>query len=484
MSRIDSSGSTAIPLDTVPDAPPSPGLPNPKPSSTAPRERNEVHDYAASLFPPAPRRSSEPSASGAGSKTTLSAGELLALGGRQKARGGEVPAEVYSEIQSRLTRGLADWKVSDADVRTVHAALGQLQPSDYRATLERMEREGLLKTYLAEQSPDARHSFLLQAEAKGVLQRLSGTPASGPLGFPGRPDFFRDASALPDSLRQAVESHAVAAGRSFHAAHAAYLGRYAKAVEGAQSLPELRKLGAPQEAKLPDSVLGLDRRDPAREDIAARWRSSVGAPGSMNWVYQAINVRQRELLGERSAGTLALKGKAEVTHASLQVGGEARLDSRGKVDAKATTGMELKGGPVGVKVTQDSKGALKSEVKVDLGILKVSQSTDGEMKLAMGVGKHVGTYATLNLKEAEFGGGVFAKVEAGASKGEVRLGYDMKGLKSQSAVEAVDRHHVGLFDEPPELGRGLTWDVLPEARRKSYERNGWNREEWGRAQGH
>ncbi|AGC49310.1 hypothetical protein MYSTI_08044 [Myxococcus stipitatus DSM 14675] len=479
MSRIDSSGSTAIPLDTVPDAPPSP---NPSPST--PRERNEVQAYAASLFPSAPRRSSEPPASGRRGQTTLSAGELLALGGRPKARSGEVPSDAYAELRSRLTRGLADWKVSDADVRTVHAALGQLQPSDYRATLERMEREGLLKTYLAEQSPDARQSFLHQAESKGVLQRLAGTPASGPLAFPGRPDFFRDDSALPDSLRQAVESHAIAAGRSFHAAHAAYLGRYVKAVEEARNLPELRKLGAPQEAKLPDSVLGLDRRDPSREDIAARWRNSVGTPGSLNWVYQAINVKQRELLGERSAGTFALKGKAEVTHASLQLGGEGRLDSRGKVDLKAKTGMELKGGPVAVKMSRDSKGEVQSEVKLDLGILKVSQSTDGELKLAMGAGKHLGSYATLNLKEAEFGGGVFAKVEAGASKGEVRLGYDMKGLESQSAVEAVDRHHVGLFDAPPELGRGLTWDALPEARRTNYERNGWNREEWGRAQGH
>lgn len=482
MSRIDSSGSTAIPLDTVPDAPPSPGPSNPQKSSTSvPRERNEVHAYVANLFPNAPSRPNDNPTRGT---ATVSAAELLALGGKPRARSGEVPSEAFSEIQSRLTRGLTDWSVSDADVQAVHALLGQLQPADYRATLDQMERNGLLKTYLAEQTPAARQSFMAQAESKGVLQRLAGTPASGPLGFPGRPDFFRDDSALPDSLRQAVESHAIAAGRSFHAAHAAYLGRYAKAVEEARSLPELRKLGPPQEAKLPDSVLGLDRRDPAREDIAARWRREVGTPGSTNWVYQAVNVRHRELLGERSAGTFALKGKAEVSHASALLGGEARLDSRGKVDVKATTGLELKGGPVGVEVTLDSKGAAQTEVKLDLGLLKVSQSSDGELKLAMGVGEYAGSYTTLNLKEAEFGGGVFAKVEAGVNKGEVRLGYDMKGLKARSAAEAVDCQHVGLFDVPPELGRGASWDSLTEARRSRYERNGWNREEWTRAQGH
>ncbi|NTX17654.1 hypothetical protein HUA74_22725 [Myxococcus sp. CA051A] len=476
MSRIDASGGTSLPLDTLADAVPTPSLPR-TPTAQA---RNEVSAYDGPSSRASPR-GAEPSPGVAG--PTVSAGALAALGGRLRAPSAEVPSDVSSELQARLTRGLGDWAVSDTDVKTVHTLLGQLPPAAYRATLDWMEREGLLKTFLTEQDPGARESFLKQAEAKGVLQRLAGEPASGPLGYPGKPEFLRNDAALPESLRHAVSEHAVAAGRAFHAAHAAYLGRYAQAVEDAPGLPELRKLGAPRDARLPDSVLGLDRRDPEREAYAKQWRLAVGAPTSTNWVYQAINARQRALLGERTGGTLALKGKAELTQGNLKLGGEAQVDSRGKVDLKGLSGVELKGGPVGLKVTQDTKGGFQSEMKLDLGLVKVSQVSDGELKVSLGVGKLAGSYTTLNLKEARFGGGVFAQVEEAGNKAEVRLGFDMKGLTAQRAKEAVDRQHVGLFDEPPELGRGQSWDALPESKRERYVRNGWNREEWTRAQG-
>ncbi|MCP3165779.1 hypothetical protein [Myxococcus qinghaiensis] len=481
MSRIDAPGGTPLSLDTVPDATPTPPTPS-RPSASPPRERNEVSAHGGSASPgrtssrgtDTPPRVTGPS---------VSAGELAALGGKLRAPRAEVPSEVASEIQSRLTRSLGDWAVSDTDVKTVHALLGQLPPAAYRATLEWMERGGLLKTFLSEQDPGARDAFLKQAESQGVLQRLPGEPASGPLGYPGRPGFLRDESSLPASLRHAVREHSVAAGRAFHADHAAYLGRYVKAVEDAGSLTELRKLGAPRDARLPDSVLGLDRRDPEREDLAKQWRQAVGTPGSTAWVYQAVNVKQRELLGERAGGTLALKGKAELTQGNLKLGGDAQVDSRGKVDLKAASGVELKGGPVGLKVMADTKGKLQSEVKLDLGLVKVSQASDGELKVSLGVGKHAGSYTTLNLDEARFGGGVFAQVEEAGNKAEVRLGFDLQGLTAKRAKEAVDREHVGLFDEPPELGRGLAWDALPESKRERYARNGWNREEWTRVQG-
>ncbi|WP_426734529.1 hypothetical protein [Myxococcus faecalis] len=481
MSRIDTAGSNALALDLVPDEVPTPARPPSHPPTPAARERNAVQPFkeptSKSPSPPKPASMSRDTG------PTVSAGELTALGGRLRARGAEVPADVYRDLQSRLTRSLGDWTVSDADVRAVHTLLGQLPPDGYRATLERMEREGLLKTFLAEQTPEARASFLEQAHAKGTLQRLAGEPESGPLGYPGRPAFFRDDMSLPDSLRQAVSEHAVTAGRTYLADHAAYLGRYVQAVEQSQGLPELRKLGPPREARLSDSMLGLSREDPRREALAKEWRLAVGTAGSTGWVYQAINARQRELLGERPGGTFSLNGKAELQHDHLLVGGEARLDSRGRVDLKSSGGVALKGGPVGLEVTRDSKGQLQSEVKVDLGLFSVSHSSDGDLKLSVGVGKHAGSYSKLNLREAEFGGGVFVDVKGQGNKAELRLGYEMKGLTAKRATEAVDRQHVGLFDTPPELARGVAWEALPESKRERYLRNGWNREEWSRARG-
>ncbi|MFY2560456.1 hypothetical protein ACN469_22785 [Corallococcus terminator] len=479
MSRIDSPGGPPLSLDTVPDAVPTP-TPS-RPSAPPPRERNEVSAYGGSASSGRTSSRGADTPPGAGGPS-VSAGALAALGGKLRAPRAEVPSDVASELQSRLTRNLGDWAVSDTDVQTVHALLGQLPPAAYRATLEWMERGGLLKTFLSEQDLGAREAFLKQAESQGVLQRLPAEPASGPLGYPGKPGFFRNESALPESLRHAVSEHAVEAGRAFHASHAAYLGRYVKAVEVAGSLTELRKLGAPRDARLSDSVLGLDRRDPEREEYAKQWRQAVGVPVSTAWVYQAVNAKQRELLGERAGGTLALKGKAELTQGNLKLGGDAQVDSRGKVDLKASSGVELKGGPVGLKVMGDTKGKVQSEVKVDLGLVKVSQASDGELKVSLGVGKLAGSYTTLNLDEARFGGGVFAQAEEAGNKAEVRLGFDLQGLTAKRAKEAVDREHVGLFDEPPELGRGLSWDALPESKRERYSRNGWNREEWTRVQ--
>jgi hypothetical protein len=392
----------------------------------------------------------------------------------------DVPGELYAGIQSHLTRGLGHWAITDGDVKAVHTALGTLPPGGYRAALERMERDGLLQTYLKEQDAPARHAFLEQAESKGMLQRLKGMPASGPLGYPGEPDFFRNDPKLPGSMRDAVNAHAVQAGLGFYRAHAEYLDRYVEAAHGAKSIAELRELGAPRDAALSDTSLGLERGDPERERYARDWRRGIGTPVSCNRAYQAVNARQRELSGQRSAGTLHVSGEATVSRQSLKVGGEALLDTRGRVDMKNKGGFDVKAGPVSLEAMSDTKGETKSELTVEMGPVSLSQSSDGERKLTIGVGKHLGAFVSLNPREAEFGGGIFAKAERGDSGAGVEAGFGMKGLRPGQAAEAIDPRRPGLFTSPPELGAGTAWDALPEHRRALFTRDGWSREEWTR----
>ncbi|MCP3104138.1 hypothetical protein LZ198_35240 [Myxococcus sp. K15C18031901] len=481
MSRIEPSGASPLSPDPTaePLPPASPSLPR-APSLATPREHDAVRPYDG----PAPRASSG-TAKGPvvprDSGPAVSAGALAATGGRLRAASPEVPADTYADLQSRLTRGVADWAVTDGDVAAVHGALGKLEPEVYRAALERLERDGLLKTYVGEQGPEARKAFLSQAESKGLLLRLQGAPASGPLGYPGRPDFYREGPRLPASLRGAVAEHAVGAGRAYLAAHGEYLDRYTRAVEDAKSLPELRGLGPPREADLRDRVLGLEARDPQREARAREWRRAIGTPESTVRAWQAVSARQWALSGQRAGGTFALEGEAELSRDSFKLGGEASLDSRGRVDVKSKSAVSVKGGPLGLEVSRDTKGQTRSEVKVDLGVVSLGRASDGELKVSVGVGETFGGYVTLDTEAAKFGGGVYAQVKTERDKAEVKLGATMKGLSRERAEAAVDRAHVGIFDEPPELSRGVSWEALTRGQQERYTLNGWTREDWARA---
>lgn len=470
MSRIESPSGTPVPLE----APAEPALVRPQ-EPPAP-ERNQVRTYDGPLSP----RATVPEKTPAGSGPPVSAGELAALGGRLRPASPEVPGELYTGIQSLLTRSLEHWAITDGDVKAVHTALGTLPPGAYREALERMERDGLLRTYVGEQDAGARLAFLEQAESKGMLQRLKGAPASGALGYPGEPDFFRNDSKLPGPVRDAVSAHAIQAGQGFYRAHAEYLDRYIRAANEARSLAELRALGEPRGAYLKEKALGLEWKDPARERYEQAWRQGIGTLESRSRAYQAVSARQRELAGQRPAGSLQLTGKAEASHQGLKLGAEARLDTRGRAEVKGEGGIELKGGPVSLEVTRDSKGETKSELEVDLGLLSFTQGTDGEGKLSIGVGRHLEAFVALNAREGEFGGGLAAKAEKGATGAKLEAGFSMKGLQAGQAGRAVDGRHPGLFTPPPELGTKTAWDALPEPRRALLAQYGWSREEWTR----
>ena len=445
MPRIDSSSSTPVPIDTTPEAVPAPAPSRTKdaqaPASAA---RNEVRAWDGP-----PRRPPQAPASGTAPATSgpaMSAGELAVLGGRpRQASSSEVPGNVYEAVRSHLTRSLQDWAVSDCDVKAVHTVLGTLQPGPYRAALERMERDGLLGTYVKEQTPEARQAFLEQAESKGMLHRRKGDAPAGPLGYPAVPDFFRNDARLPESMRDAVNQHAIQVGADFYRAHSAYLDRYIEAAGAAKNLEELKALGEPREAYLDAKLLDIDRRDPARKGYESAWREGIGQPVSRNRAYQAVRARELELSGERPTGIQA-HAKGDITRMGFKVSRELQLDTRGRVDLKDEAGLSVKGGPVGVEVMLDSAGKMKLETKLDAGFAELSESSDGTRKLEIKVGKLAGAFVELNLPKAEFGGGVSAELEAGGFKFGGEAGVNMKGLTSERLKESFDKNHRGIFD--------------------------------------
>lgn len=448
MPRIDSSGSTLIPIDTSQEADSAPATSRTKGTHAPPSAaRNEVRPYDGP--PPRSPRGPAPKLPPAAQGPTVSAGELAAAAGRpRQASASELPGPVYEALRSHLTRSLQDWAVSDCDVKAVHTVLGTLQPGAYRAALERLERDGLLRTYVKEQDAHARLAFLEQAESKGLLQRRRGDAPAGPLGYPAVPDFFRDDARLPASLRDAVNLHAIQEGADFHRAHAAYLDRYIEAVGAARSLQELQALGHPRDASLDAKHLGIDRRDRAGREYESAWRQGIGQPVSRNRAYQAVRARELELAGERPTG-LQVHGKAEFTRLGLKMTQELQLDTRGRVELKEESGLSVKGGPVGVEVMLDSAGRTKTETKLDVGFAEFTATGDGDLKVALKVGRLAEGYVELNAAKAELGGGVFAGLETEGNTVGAEAGFSMKGLTADRVKASFDKDRRGLFDSPP-----------------------------------
>ncbi|QSQ28480.1 hypothetical protein JY651_41625 [Pyxidicoccus parkwayensis] len=436
-----------------------------------------AYDGPAAHAPKGPASQPAPSSSG----QAISAGELTARGGRlgpSNASSSEVPDNVYSDIRSQLTWRFGNLCINESNVKAVHTALGTLQPGAYRVALDRMERDGLLADYVKAQDPATRKAFLEQAESKGMLERRKGTAPAGPLGYPAEPDFFRNDPKLLESMRKAVNEHAMDVGSAYYRAHAEYLGRYVDAVNDAKSLRDIRALGEPRGAQLKDNVLGIGRKDPAGESYAAEWRRAIGQPRSLNLAYQTVNARYRELTDERAGGSILLHGKGSVTSHGVKLSEQVQVDTRGKAGAKTEAGVVLSGGRLEVELSQDSKGTKNVETTLDLGLLKLSVDSEGTRKAELSAGKLASVFVTINKEKAELGGGVLAEVEAGESKLEGEAGYTMKGLTPDRVRESFDKDHRGVFDLPRELEAGKSWDALTDKQRAAYEKEAWTREEW------
>ncbi|RKG56665.1 hypothetical protein D7V80_40510 [Corallococcus sp. CA054B] len=409
----------------------------------------------------------------------MSARELAAMGGRLRSPSAPVPEDVYASVRSHLTRSLSNPFLTDSDVKATHDALGSVPRDAYRATLERMDRDGLLATYVSRMDAPSRQAFLEQAASNGVLSRRPGG-VEGPLGMPGRPETFVNDPKLPVALRDAVNAHATDTGRAAVVAYDAYLQRYGDAVAQAGSLQALRTLGPPQSLELRETSLGLSWSDPQRERYESEWKAGLGRPQhSLVQAYQTVTARAQVLSGERPAGAF-VSAEASASHEMLHFKRSAHASARGTTDFQTQAGIASKAGPLGLEVMMDAHGKTEAQLQVDLGIASVSRDSEGKVELSVGAGPNARAYAALNPRTAEFGGGVSFEVsdKERQSHAGLKLGYGLRGLTPERASQAVRGDIPGLFSRPKDLDPGVAWEALPAERRALYERQGWTREEW------
>jgi hypothetical protein len=388
---------------------------------------------------------------------------------------------VYEGIRGALSRSWKDWTVSEADVKAVHDTLEKLPPGTYRAALERMESDGLLRTFVDTLEAGTRWAFLEQAERKGVVKRERGEPASGPCDPPASPDLFVNDKALPPSLSDAVSLSCIDAARSYYVSFGRYIQRYEAQVAQARSGAELRALGPPRKSNIPETQPGLWRLDPARyERFDQRWRDEMGGAlkfSSNNSAHEAVNRRIDELTGQQSPGTFWLNAEAEGTAGAAKFGGEMKLHQSGKAEVAHKGGVQVGAGGK-FSAERNSKGESKTVAEAEVAGFGLAVDSEGELEMKMKLAKVVGGYSKANPRTAEVGGGFTVGVEGDKAGLEIKLGMGAKLLPREVARQSLDPNFPGPLRLPKELEQGVPWERLTPERQALFRSLDWTPEEW------
>jgi hypothetical protein len=404
---------------------------------------------------------------------------------------GRVPEETYNQIQQSLSRNVTDWAVTDTDVRNVHSQLDRLSPADYRATMQRMERDGILSRYIDNMDESSRTSFLRQAANNGYIQRSpAGDAPNGQFNPPAPPPLLANDGALPSSVREAIHDHNVGMASRYNDRYEQYIQRYSDAVMQAPNAAAIRLIGPPV-ARNRIAEPGLESNHPDQQRLQLDWfdRVHANAPHEATG-YHAISDRIHDLTGMRRPGDVWLHYQVSGTynhaddHGNFGVELDGRVSTEQGFETPEIQGTsEVSAGPVNLGVGVGESGSGNAGFEVERGLTEgetmgtgISADSDGTVEATLGVDRNLGSYSSYNPRTAEMEGGVRYQREIGNYEVEARAGIGVRGITEAEALAAVNGP--GVFGTPPELQAGQRWDSLPERQREMYVVLGWTRNEW------
>lgn len=475
---IDSS--SQLPPSSVPTTPSSDAA-KPLDSEQDQYVRTDAIDYSHTLGAP------NPTPLVSGNTNPDLQGQLESSRGRAHLAGpgvGSAPTDQSSEnnydnITSHLSRSVTDWAVTDGDVRAVHDQLDGLSGSDYRATIERMDQDGNLGTYVNQMNSGAREDFLAQARDKGYLESVPGRDYDVPSAQPQPPSFpelYRHDSDQPSSIREAIHDSNVDRFQTYKGEYRTYIDDYSDRVMAAGSEDEIRAMGPPVNSHTPMEP-GLRGNDPMKD----RWaREAIAFTPSHQPAYVAIGNKQDDLNGEVRPGSFFVSGEVSWQQpddgsGDTQLGGKigGRLYHYGAVEAEAkgsasnimgtpiageagVTGLRTPGGTTNIQLdgglkaegafdTEDSRIGrvvpLSAEIaqngKVELGL----DAVDVDSPLGdVGVRSFASSDPSSNTLEM----GVSGDLETSRGTVQVKGGAGMRGITADEIVDAMN--NPGFFD--------------------------------------
>lgn len=406
------------------------------------------------------------------------------------------PTDSYAAIESRLSRSLSDWVITDSDVKAVHQQLDGLSPKDYHSTLSRMAGDGNLGTYIGEMNDGAREGFLKQARDKGYISTKAGQSYQVNPGHPQpprSPDLYRNLARLPDSMREAIHDSNVDAQKAYMKDYRNYIDAYSDKVMSCGSEAEIAGLGKPVELE-ERMEPGVSRIDP----LYKQWTSDTlaGAPSNQP-AYLAISNRVDDLNGEIRPGSLYASGEVSWQQpddgsGDTQLGGAigGKIFDYGAVEAEAklnatgimgtpfsgnygATALRTPGGNWSVDSGQTFQAGARIEPPA--GDLNPSQeSTDNDFSpsesihdlLPIGVevedsgkvemslkaahaethvgGAQIGSYASSDPSSATFEMGYAAEIKRKGGLISVKAGVGMRGITGDEIIDHLN--DPGIFE--------------------------------------
>jgi hypothetical protein len=414
---------------------------------------------------------------------------------------GSVPESTYNRIRESLSYSLTDFSVTDADVRGVHTQLDRLSPADYRATIRRLEGDGLLSRYIDNMDGTSRTAFLRQAANNGYIQRSAGgDPPQGDFHPPGRPPMLVNDRSLPVSVRDAIHEHNQGMYSRYSERYSGYLNRYCDAVHRARTGEEIRNLGRPLQIEGAYEP-GLQAGDPEYDRYISSWGETYTP--STQAAYEAISDRMHDLTNRRRPGSFWLSGEVELG-ASRRIGdvefeagiqGRAEVSDYGATRTTTQAGAEVSlpnhgvqiGGETGETITTMPHGVEHRsgiEPGASFGLESRGNSieieNDGTVGGQFAPTGETGPYSagSVNVQEGYMETGVGISAERENFRGSVQVNVGLQGASRVDFEDALT--YEGPHQTPPELDQGIQWRDLPAKRREQLERFDYTESEWNR----
>jgi hypothetical protein len=408
--------------------------------------------------------------------------------------------ENAKQIKEKLSYSATDWAVTDKEVKEVHDKLDSLSPAEYKAQIERMQKDGVLGRYIDNMGDAEKKKFLEQGAVKGYLTGGEAKVADGPANPPKGPTLYDNKKDLPREMRQMISDNNLEAAKQYDDEYGKYMDRYNKELDQCKNPEDMRKLGqwAP---KLP---LGQEPgySNARGDEFADRWAEErISKTHGDKPAREHAMEKMYQFTGRRPAGDVFIEGEvnAKVEYhtpnktgsgVTFKAGGTAGTGDgvRGKMESESQASQEF--GPVKVGTQVKHKdGKWSGSVGVMGNEVKAKQDGTIEMKANLVPGskdRAYGPYGSYNPGQADARFGAYAteKAEMGVAGGKVKaevggkVGFGIRGITAGEVEEAL-KDGPGYFNDPVELKQGKSWNDLSAETRERYTKHyGWSEKEW------
>ncbi len=408
-------------------------------------------------------------------------------------------------IKEKLSYGVTDLAVTDKDVKDVKEKLDTLPPADYKAQIERMQKDGVLGRFTDNMGDTEKKEFLEQAAKKGYLNGGEVKVPDGPLNPPSGPVLYDNKTDLPKEMRGLISEQNQKAAAEYDKSYGQYMDRYKKALDECKSPEDMRKLGH----WVPKHPLGQEPgyANKAGDEFADKWADEriTKTHGDKEAREMAME-KMYKFTGRRPAGDVfvEMEVNAKVEYSTkakggVSVGGKAGVTlgtgDGVRTSVKGEGGVSKEAGPLKGGVTVRTDGSVAGTAGFETTDKKVGGQVqvrdDGtiEVKVKQGGNKNggYGPYASYNPSQADarFGAHANAKGEVGVEngakvKGEVggKVGFGVRGITGDELYESM-RQGPGYWNDPAELQQGKSWNDLPQETQDRYQKHyGWSEKEW------